>query len=352
MNASLIEIAELKAASAKEPATVQEVIEWSKTHPLRWFMPNLILEEGVHILHGHEESFKTMLMLQLHEALTVGGQFLAWNAEGGLRTGIAELEMKMQMSGSRLGNFWKSSDVPEIYMLPESSRRKVLAGKTAGDRINVIVEWATANELEFVSIDSLAKLFPAGHDPSRQDFASDVFSNIQLLRTVLILAHDRKSHDSKGAASTGNAEIVGSGRMAQEPDVVHQVIRPDKRAPMIELTCGKMREGVKPEPLKAFFDREDFRLHPYHPFLHLLPASEPELIEEAHKRYGWKERHARDHIKTLAQLPGIDAAQSAPNRPKFLSSHMTVSELGAALDNQDVPESAAVLAASSVSPGT
>ena len=65
--------------------------------------------------------------------------------------------------------------------------------------------------------------------------------------------------------------------MAQEPDVVHQVIRPDKRAPMIELTCGKMREGVKPQPLKAFFDREDFRLHPHHPFLHLLPASEPEL---------------------------------------------------------------------------
>jgi hypothetical protein len=42
-----------------------------------------------------------------------------------------------------------------------------------------------------------------------------------------------------------------------------------------------MREGVNPPPLGRYFDKVDFRLHPVHPFLHLLPAAEPQLIEEA-----------------------------------------------------------------------
>jgi hypothetical protein len=115
------------AVAEKEPETVQEVIEWSNAHPLRWLVENFILEQAVHVLHGLEESFKTMFMLQLHEALAKGGQFLLWETEGGLRTGIAELEMKMQMCGSRFGNFWRNGEVPDIHILPESARREVAA---------------------------------------------------------------------------------------------------------------------------------------------------------------------------------------------------------------------------------
>src|SRR5580700_2102033 len=176
MSATVYEFASPILKSPSEPETVRELIEWTKLHPLRWFMSDLILEQGIHILHGLEESFKTMFMLQLHEALTNGGPFLVWEATGGLRTGIAELEMKMQLSGSRFCNFWPTGDAPDIYVLPESARRKVLSGKTASDRVSVIVDWANEKALDFVSIDSLAKLFPPGHDPSRQDLASDVFS--------------------------------------------------------------------------------------------------------------------------------------------------------------------------------
>jgi hypothetical protein len=47
----------------------------------------------------------------------------------------------------------------------------------------------------------------------------------------------------------------------------------------------------------------DFRLHPVHPFLHLLPAAEPQLIEEPDRRFGWKERNSRK----LKELPGIES---------------------------------------------
>jgi len=295
-------------------------------------------------------------MLQLHDALAKGGPFLVWEATGGHRTGIAELEMKMQLSGSRFRNFWPTGDAPNIYVLPESARRKVLSGKTASERIEVIVDWAKEKELDFVSIDSLAKLFPPGSDPSRQDLASDVFSQIQLLPATLILAHDRKpSHEAKGKASTGNAEIVGSGRMSQEPDVVHQVIRPDGRAPKVTLACGKMREGMKSEALDLYFDKVDFRLRPIHPFLHLLPATESSLIEQAERRYGWKERHSRDYIKSLKDLPGIDTVQEAANRSKLVLSTLTLGQLW--VDLQDRLASAQEdqednVAAPSTSPGT
>jgi hypothetical protein len=353
MSATAYDLAAPIHKAEPEPRTVREVIEWSKSHPSRWFVEDFILEEAVHILHGLEESFKTMLMLQLHEALAKGGHFLLREVKGGLRTGIAELEMKMQSSGSRFRNFWPNDDAPEIYVLPESARREVLNGNRALDRINVISKWAKDKGLDFVSIDSLAKLFPPGHDPSRQDLASDVFSQIQLLPTTLILAHDRKpSHDAKGTSSTGNSEIVGSGRMSQEPDVVHQVIRNDKRAPVVKLDCGKMREGEKPEPLELYFDKVDFRLHPVHPFLHLLPATEPQLITAAERRFGWKDRRSREYISTLKKLPGIEWEQEAANRPKRLYSTLSLADFREACHKLEKLEEPQAAAGPCISPGT
>ena len=53
-----------------QPETVQELIEWTKAHPLRWFMPGLILEQGIHVLHGLDAATDG----EGHEAL-VGGAF-------------------------------------------------------------------------------------------------------------------------------------------------------------------------------------------------------------------------------------------------------------------------------------
>ncbi len=63
----------------KEPSCVSELIAQSRRNPLRWLVPDVVQEDGNHILHGAEESFKTMLTLQLHECLEVGGLFLTRN---------------------------------------------------------------------------------------------------------------------------------------------------------------------------------------------------------------------------------------------------------------------------------
>jgi len=301
---------ELAALAAAEPSTVAELVAWGSQNPIEWYIPDIILEDGVHVLHGLEECFKTTLMLQMHEALTWGGEFLNRSVDGGLRTGIAELEMKQRPFARRLKNFWPQNQ-PEIELLPDKLRTSVLSGKHAKDRIGVIADWAGTKALDFVSIDSLSKLFPPGTDISRQDFASDVFSQIQKLPTTLILAHDRKPpHEAKPATQNSNAEIAGSGRMSQDPDAVFQMTRPDGRAPIVVFSWGKARECEKAEPITLYFDKKEFRLRPHHPFLGLLPRTQPELIAEAEPRYGWKDRTANEYIAQLKQLRHEDGTRA------------------------------------------
>jgi hypothetical protein len=233
-----------------ESLSVADLIKQANSNPLKWIVRDVLVEDGVHVLHGPEETFKTMLTMQLHAALTNGGKFLLRDVEGGFRTGVVELEMKNRQFGQRLAKQFPNA-VPDIRVLPDFVRRHILACNKPKDRIGLIVEWSNRERLQVVSIDSVVKLFPTGCDVNSPAIASEVFSLLQLLPTVWIIAHDRKPQPGiagKAENRVGNAEIVGSGRFAQDPDVIHQIVRDDKRAPVCDFHWGKMRCGEKHDP--------------------------------------------------------------------------------------------------------
>jgi hypothetical protein len=191
----------------------------------------------------------------------------------------------------------------------------------------VIASWAERERLRIISIDSAIKLVPPACDTSAPEHASEVFNQLQRLPTLWLIAHDRKGQSTllPGISEriSGNDEIVGSGRFAQDPDVVHHMVREDARAPHVLFRWGKVREGEKCQPLDLWFDRVDFRLHPIHPLVHLLrdgPKLETCLIAEAAARYGWKERRAREFIATMLKLrdasgvPVVSYAQDGHNK--------------------------------------
>lgn len=282
--------------------TVSELIDLAKKHPLKWFVPEVVLEDAVHVFHGAEETYKTMLTLQLHEALALGTRFLGRKVPNRHRTGIVQLEMKPRQFAHRLAAFFTVT-MPEIAVLPETLRDFALGCKTPRERIEVIADWAAGEELDFISIDSISKLFPPGFDTNEQTSASDVFNQLQRLPTSWLLAHDRKPFH--GLKAVGNDEIVGSGRFKQDPDIVHQMVRPDARAPVAHFHWGKMRAGEKPEPVPLYFDHVEYRLFPFHPYLHLLERkamSGVDLVAEAETRFGWKERRAREYLESLKEL--------------------------------------------------
>src|ERR1035441_790586 len=123
------------------PSTVATLIEEARKNPVRWLIPNVLLEGGTHILHGKEESFKTMLTIQMHEVLTMGGEFLGRSVTGGLKTGIVQLETKPRLFGNRLAQFFRG-EVPPIEVLPKKLRLQVLNGKQPKDRICIIADSA------------------------------------------------------------------------------------------------------------------------------------------------------------------------------------------------------------------
>jgi len=290
-----------------DSSTVSELIQHAKENPLTLIVPDIVLEDGVHILHGAEESFKTMLTLQLHEPLTVGGKFLGREVGDGLPTGMVELEMKERLFGQRLYKFFRDDSPTDFFVLPESLRQRVLAGRTAKERVEIIGDWAESLGLKFVSIDSMAKLFPPGFSVDDPSQVTEVFNQIQRLGTVWIIDHDRKSLPGEKPAQ-GNQEIAGSGRFVYDPDVIYQMVRPDGRAPLTYFHWGKMRDGKKFDPLPLYFDHLDYRLYSLHPYLHLLkqrPMLRAELLAEAGKRYDWKERQADKYVASLKNL--VDA---------------------------------------------
>ena len=305
----------LSAQIPRHSSTVAALIAEARRNPLRWLVPGIVIEGGQHVLHGREETFKTMVTLQLHEALATGGEFLGRPVNGKYRTGIVQLETKLNIFGSRLSRFF-GNDAPPIEVFPSTLRLAVLNGKQPKDRIGIIAAWAKEYNLSFVSIDSAVKLFPSNCDLSRPEQASEIFNQLQLLPTIWMLAHDRKMAQGFGD-QLGNQEIVGSGRFAQDPDIVHQMIRPDGRAPRVIFNWGKVRDGEKSDPLELWFDKLDFRLYPIHPYIHLLrPGArfEEEIVQEAEQRYGWKERRAREFIATLKKLCTCDDVAAISER--------------------------------------
>ena len=285
-----------------DASNIAGLIALAKKNPLKWFIPDVVLQGASHLFHGAEETYKTMLTLQLHESLALGTKFLGRKVNGRYITGIAELEMKASQFGHRLAKFF-AHEMPEIKVLPEPLREYLLECKTASERIDVIATWANGEELDFLSIDSISKLLPPGLDSNSQSHTSDVFNQLQRLPTTWALAHDRKAW--RGMKVVGNDEVVGSGRFKADPDILHQMVRQDARAPVVEFHWGKMRAGEKPEPITLFFDKIDYRLYPFHPYLHLLEhraMTGVSIITEAEARFGWKERQARTYLKSLQEL--------------------------------------------------
>jgi hypothetical protein len=285
--------------------TLADLARLAEEQPLVWLVPSTIIQGGIHVLFGKEESFKTTLAMQLLEALSVGGRFLDWEVPGGLRVGLAELEMTEVIFKMRAQTFLKPTRrPPEIHVLTEDQRRKILDAQAASARVAVIVQWVKELGLHVLVIDSAAKLFPPTANIGSQPVVSDLFSQLQKIGcTIIVIAHPRKRDRAQPAESHGdNDDIAGSGRFAQDPDIVLEVWRPDRRAPRVVLSWGKNRMDFKPNDLELFFDAVDFRLHARHPFLHLLPASREQLIEQAEKRFGWKRATVDEHISTLKEL--------------------------------------------------
>jgi AAA domain len=103
-------------------ASAGDVLRHSQEHPPEAIIDGLLNVGSTLLLHGNEENFKSIFVLQLAESLTSGTPLLRRWAIPKLRTvGIVDTEMNAASLGVRLQRMFPSGDTPERMLFLDAA---------------------------------------------------------------------------------------------------------------------------------------------------------------------------------------------------------------------------------------
>jgi len=274
--------------------TARDLIQLAKKSPPQAIIEGLLNAGDILLLHGTEESFKSVSVVQCAEAIAMGTPFLRrWPVCGQRRVGIIETEMHAVMMGQRLSKMFPDGNAPEhVFFMSEDLlrrwRREDLAGK-----FRVIEDWVRQEDIQVLMIDTANDFFRGLDSPSEERVVGEFFDRLRALSLEgrILVRHDRKRREIDDS-SHSNEMIRGSSEWKEDPEAIIQLKRTDKRTHEVQMEVGKLRYGVKPEPCKLWFDAGVFRLVPLPPIIALLedgPKTRQQLVSEG-ERFGLSER--------------------------------------------------------------
>ena len=294
-------------------ASLQSLIANARTNPPEPLIDGLLRAGSVLLLHGVEESFKSVFMTQLGEALATGTPFLGqWPAPVARRVGLVATELDPIAFGERLSLMFPVAPPPDTFVV-FNALKLFRAYATTASRTRFIGEWALEQALDVLLIDVANDLVrgKAGN-PNDEVQVAEMFEQLRSLELPLIglVRHDRKQNP-QGLILHSNEQIRGSGEWKEDPEVILALSRPDKRTHEVTLSVGKMRYGTKPDNLALWFDAGTCRLTARPPILAVLeagPLSRSDLLTQCHQRFSLGQRRADELIKGL--LPALIVTQS------------------------------------------
>jgi hypothetical protein len=102
--------------------SARELIVLAKKQPAQPIIKGLINAGDILLLHGTEESFKSVFVVQCAEAIASDRPFLrSWSMHGTRRVGIIETEMHPAGMGERLSEMFSDGKAPEhMYLMGET----------------------------------------------------------------------------------------------------------------------------------------------------------------------------------------------------------------------------------------
>jgi hypothetical protein len=268
-----------------------DLIALAKEKPPVPIIDGLLFERDIMLLHAPEESFKSVFILQIAEAIASGRPLLRqWTTSGRQTVGIIETEMHPAALGERLGKMFPGLNPPSnLRFFSEEAlkewRRQDLKGK-----FNSIAQWMANDDIRVLMIDTANDFFRGEENPSDERSVGEFFDllrNLAPSATVLV-RHDRKKKDID-ADCNSNELIRGSAEWKEDPEAILSIHRTDKRTNQVTIDVGKLRYGVKPAPIEAWFDSDSFRLSPLPPLIAILEEGQKtreQLVEECSRRFG------------------------------------------------------------------
>ena len=289
-------ILELPAAPAgRNAVSASDLIRLFREHPPEPIIDGLLCVGDTMLIHGSEESFKSIFVIQIAESICLARPLLRqWNTPTRRRVGIIETEMHPAMLGQRLQKMYPDGHEPERMEFMSEGLLQNWRVQNMEGKFRIVEDWIRQNDIEVLMIDTANDFFRGVDNPSVETVAGAFFDRLRNLpvKGRVIVRHDRKQRiDDAGAHS--NERIRGSSEFKEDPEAVLSVRRLDKRTHEVELEVGKLRYGRKPEPIRAWFDASCFRLTPIPPAITILETGRrprQEIVVACNSRFGLSER--------------------------------------------------------------
>jgi archaellum biogenesis ATPase FlaH len=283
-----------------------ELIRLAQEHPPEPIIRGLLNNGDILLLHGSEESFKSVFILQIAESLAKATSLLNyWGVPHARRVGVIETEMHEVMLGERLGKMFPKGGAPEnLLFMPESTMRE-WRGQDLTHKFESIQQWVARNNLEVLMIDTANDFFRGQQSSSDERHVGEFFDKLRNLSvgTRIIVRHDRKKSQDPNARieSRSNESIRGSGEWKEDPEAIIALERRDRRTNEVVLEVGKLRYGTKPDPCTLWFDAGTFRLTALPPVIAVLSdldrKSREEIIAQCKDRFGLGQHKVDEMLK-------------------------------------------------------
>lgn len=287
-----------------EAMSAGDLIRYAQEHPPEPMIKGLLNKGDILLLHGSEESFKSVFVLQIAESLAKGTPLLNyWQVPHSRRVGVIETEMHEVMLGERLGKMFPHGGVPEkLFFMPDSTmrewRRQILLHK-----FESIQKWVAQNDIEVLMIDTANDFFRGPQNPSDERNVGGFFDELRNLTVGarIIVRHDRKKNLEATVKVSSNEDIRGSSEFKEDPEAIVSLVRKDRRTNEVSLEVGKLRYGMKPAPCILWFDISKFRLTALPPVIGVLSdcnrKSRETIIAQCGQRFGLGERKVDEMLK-------------------------------------------------------
>jgi hypothetical protein len=292
---------------AGSAVSVADLIRSAEENPPEPILDGLLYVNDVLLIHGTEESYKSVFITQLGVSIASGVPLLRyWRARGQRRVGIINTEMHPSMLGKRLAGMFASTPAPDNLCFMSTETLKLWRRQDLKFKFETMYKWIAEHSIEVLMIDTANDFFRGEQNPNDEGSVGEFFDRLRELpvHARVLVRHDRKKKDID-AESHSNELIRGSAEWKEDPEAILYLGRSDKRTNEVRLDVGKLRYGSKPGPFELWFDATTFQLTPLPPVIAVLEQgrrTRQEIIAECSTRFGIEERSATEMISALRNV--------------------------------------------------
>jgi hypothetical protein len=300
-----------------ETLSAADLIQLAQEHPPQPLVDGLLTIGDILLVHGPEESFKSVFVVQIAESIATGNPlFNTFGVPHPKRVGVIETEIHEPMLGRRLARMYPDGNPPQNLCFLSANSMRGWRRLDMRNKFDFIKRWVDQQRISVLVIDIATDFFRGDDNPSDERDAGGFFDEVRNMGMAgcILVRHNRKRRDSDHDAYPNEA-IRGSAEWKEDPEAIVGLTRVDKRTNKVVWEVGKLRYAGKPDPLDLWFDADCFRLTPLPPVVEVLlrgAKTRTELVADFQRRFGIQERLADTMV--TEQAPYLTQAQRVHER--------------------------------------